>query len=303
MKKNKKALLGIAALAAVTVIGGSWAYWSQDLSAVNEFETGKFDTDITEEFTPPTPGEWVPGVEWEKNVTVTNSGDVKLAAIATINQMWIRTEDVNDPQKPTEVVLPKAGEYFDLMFEKEGDFKEYASQVNWGDVVALESLKDDAAAMLIGNTVTGLNDAEAADKWVLVKVTNNNKTNRDGAGFSDVQFIYNGIIGTEEDNKVTNPLVLGVTLNPAIETTVTKKVVENKLENNIPTVVTKTVTNPAYGYDSAKYTMTVNATTVQATEAAIKEIFAGKGVPDAQIKDFVEKHDASLIKEVVKKNQ
>ena len=41
MRKNKKAFMGLAALAAVAVIGGTWAYWNQDLSAVNEFETGK----------------------------------------------------------------------------------------------------------------------------------------------------------------------------------------------------------------------------------------------------------------------
>lgn len=40
MRKNKKAFMGLAALAAVAVIGGTWAYWNQDLSAVNEFETG-----------------------------------------------------------------------------------------------------------------------------------------------------------------------------------------------------------------------------------------------------------------------
>lgn len=143
MRKNKKAFMGLAALAAVAVIGGTWAYWNQDLSAVNEFETGKYDTDITETFTPPAPGEWVPGVEVEKKVTVTNKGDVKLAALATVNQVWVRTENVidTDDEKEGEPIPPKAGEYFDLMFQN-GDAMEYASIVSWGsEVVALESVR------------------------------------------------------------------------------------------------------------------------------------------------------------------
>ena len=83
---KKKAALGLAGIAAVAVIGGTWAYWSQDLTATNEFETGKFDSDIVEQFTPPAVGEWLPGVTTEKDVKVTNSGDVDMALVAEITQ-------------------------------------------------------------------------------------------------------------------------------------------------------------------------------------------------------------------------
>ena len=309
MRKNKKAFMGLAALAAVAVIGGTWAYWNQDLSAVNEFETGKYDTDITETFTPPAPGEWVPGVEVEKKVTVTNKGDVKLAALATVNQVWVRTEDVidTDDEKEGEPIPPKAGEYFDLMFQN-GDAMEYASIVSWGsEVVALESVKDAAAGMGITATVSGLDDTAAAGKWVMVnamntKDTDGKETNSDGKGFSDVQFIYNGIVEAEgTDGKDATPLLLeGATLNKAINTTITAKKTTTSVDDNGNTVTrTETTKNAAFGYDSAKYTMTINATTVQATKSAIEDIFGAKNINKDQIDEFLAVNGNHLMAEAL----
>lgn len=307
MKKNKKALMGLAALAAVAAIGGTWAYWNQDLSAVNEFETGKYDTEITETFTPPAPGEWVPGVEVEKKVTVTNKGNVKLAALATVNQVWVRTEDVIDTSDDNEgkPIPPKAGEYFDLMFQN-GDVMEYASIVSWGDeVVALDSVKDAAAEMGILTTVNGLDAAEAAGKWVMVKAENTKDeegkdTNSDGKGYSDVQFLYNGIIEAEgtEGKDATPMLLKGATLNKAINTTITSKKTTTSVDENGNTVTkTETTKNAAFGYDSARYTMTINATTVQATKSAIEDIFKAKNVTEEQIQAFLAANEAGLMAE------
>lgn len=174
-------------------------------------------------------GSWRKGGE---KVTVTNKGDVKLAALATVNQVWVRTEDVidTDDEKEGEPIPPKAGEYFDLMFQN-GDAMEYASIVSWGsEVVALESVKEAAAGMGITATVSGLDDTAAAGKWVMVnavntKDTDGKETNPDGKGFSDVQFIYNGIVEAEgTGGKDATPLLLeGATLNKAINTTITAK--------------------------------------------------------------------------------
>lgn len=308
MKKNKKALLGLTALAAVAVIGGTWAYWNQELSAVNEFETGKYDTEITETFTPPAPGEWVPGVEVEKKVTVSNKGNVKLAALATVNQVWVRTEDVVDTsdENKGEVIPPAAGEYFDLMFKNGDGIMEYASIVSWGkDVVALESIKDAAFDMGIVTTVKGLDDADAAGKWVMIKAENTKDdeekdTNTEGKGFSDVQFIYNAIIEAEgtEGKDVTPMLLEGATLNKAINTTITAKKTTTSVDKDGNTVTTtETTKNAAFGYDSAKYTMTINATTVQATPSAIKDIFAAKAVSEEQIASFLAVNNSSLMAE------
>lgn len=315
MKKNKKALLGIAALAAVTVIGGSWAYWSQDLSAVNEFETGKFDTDITEEFTPPVPGEWVPGVEVEKRVKITNSGDVKLAAIASIDQVWMRVEDVEDPEQG-DTIAPNKDEYFSLMFRDDEGIDQYASNVKWGENVAVlvsEIGVEDAVAENLGLTaVTALD--EAKDKWVLVAARNNDATNnreydKDKSirpvGYSDLQFIYNGIIDKKSE---TPELVTAVELNQNVTTSITGKTTVVNVDENGEKVTTITTEKSKYGYDSARYTMTVNATTIQATRSAITSVLEGKMVSyndtvrkisEAQAEAFLTLHSDDLIPEEI----
>lgn len=307
MKKNKKALFGLAALAAVAAIGGTWAYWSQDLTAVNEFQTGKYDTDIKEEFTPPTPGEWVPGVEWEKKVNITNSGDVKLAAIAGINQVWVRTENITSSSLDEngnvveETVAPAEGEYFDLMFEDEKGETQYASIIGWGtDVVALNSLSAEAANLKINTFVDNLSSADAQDKWVLVAASNTadkdgKDTNPNGKGYSDVQFIYNGIIGAKAS---TPELLTGATLNPAINTTIVSKSSYKGYDED-GNLIDRTLTqeNVAYGYDSAKYTMTINATTVQATKSAIVSVFDAKGIASAVTDAFTTLYKDELIPE------
>ena len=321
MKKNKKAILGIAALAAVTVIGGSWAYWSQDLSAVNEFETGKFDTDITEEFTPPAPGEWVPGVEVEKRVKITNSGDVKLAAIASIDQVWMRVEDVEDPSNPSQLdptIAPAAGEYFSLMFRDDEGNDQYASDVKWGESVVV--LVDDEIG--VDSTVAenlGLPQivalADAKDKWVLVAARNNDALNnreydKDKSirpvGYSDLQFIYNGIIDKKSE---TPELLTAVELNKNVTTSITGKTTVVNVDENGEKVTTITTEKSKYGYDSARYTMTVNATTIQATESAITSVLEGKMVSyddskrkisEAQTNAFLTLHKGDLIPEEIK---
>ncbi len=321
MKKNKKAVLGIAALAAVTVIGGSWAYWSQDLSAVNEFETGKFDTDITEEFTPPAPGEWVPGVEVEKRVKITNSGDVKLAAIASIDQVWMRVEDVEDPSSPSQLdptIAPAAGEYFSLMFRDDEGNDQYASDVKWGESVVV--LVDDEIG--VDSTVAenlGLPQvvalADAKDKWVLVAARNNDALNnreydKDKSirpvGYSDLQFIYNGIIDKKSE---TPELLTAVELNKNVTTSITGKTTVVNVDENGEKVTTITTEKSKYGYDSARYTMTVNATTIQATESAITSVLEGKMVSyddskrkisEAQTNAFLTLHKGDLIPEEIK---
>ena len=44
MKKTKIYIAGLAALAAASMIGGTWAVWTQQLLAKNEYRTAKYST-------------------------------------------------------------------------------------------------------------------------------------------------------------------------------------------------------------------------------------------------------------------
>ncbi len=235
---KKRAALGLAGLAAVAAIGGTWAYWNQNLSVDNNFQAGNFDSDIVEEFKPEE--DWLPGEKVDKIVKVTNSGNVDMAVMATITQKW--TEE---------------GVVFGT---PEGD--EYAAQIQWGDNVAMfavSGLVDEAAALKIEKTVKSF--ADSPDTWVLTGINDM----QDGS--QQLCFVYSGIV---KENGSTNNLVESVTMNPLIQSSVTDKVYTVGEDG---TLSQPKETKSEFEYEADQYTMTINAKTVQATSDAVKDVF------------------------------
>ena len=84
--KNKKALVAIALVALIGVVGGSWAYYTSQASFDNDFTTGTYGTSITEEFE--SPDNWTPGTTTTKKVNVRNNGSVSIVARAKYTEKW-----------------------------------------------------------------------------------------------------------------------------------------------------------------------------------------------------------------------
>lgn len=270
---KKRAAVGLAGLAAAAVVGGTWAYWSQDLKVDNEFQTGKFDSDIVEKFTPEEG--WLPGETVDKVVSVKNSGDVDMATMVVIDNGWIDTTGGNTPG---------------LTFDR-GNGLEYAAEIQWGDdVVALNNYMDEELAEKLGftneKTVNSLEEAKG--KWVLVDINGNENESE------KLYFIYNGVIGTVEGENQTPELITSVTMNPDIINGITEKTYEIK---DGEAVVTGEV-DSMFNYDNAQYTMTINAKTVQMTADAVKEAFGAalemdlKGDEEALIDAFLSQKEA-----------
>lgn len=236
---KKRAALGLAGLAAVAAIGGTWAYWNQNLSVDNEFKAGNFDSDIVEEFKPET--DWLPGETVEKVVSVKNSGNVDMAVMAKITQKW-------DGKNLTLQAV---------------DGTEYAAEVQWGENVAAfaaPGVADIAAPMGIEKTVDSF--ADAADTWVLADI----KEQEDGS--MDLYFIYSGIV---EEAGETPALLTSVTMNSLIKSGITSKVYEPNGDGGLD--IKPADGNHLNSYEGSQYTMTINAKTVQATFDAVKDVF------------------------------
>ena len=92
MKKSRMFIAGLAALTAASMIGGTWAAWTQTLWAKNEFKTAMYSTFLEENFEPPT--EWQPGIREQKEVWVRNDSTIPIIAKISINQSWLRREDI-----------------------------------------------------------------------------------------------------------------------------------------------------------------------------------------------------------------
>lgn len=85
---KKKHIAALAGIAAVFAVGGSLAYFNQDLEAVNVLKSGDFDTEIVEEFRPEDGKDWKPGTTVNKDFAVKNSGDVPMVVRVSFQETW-----------------------------------------------------------------------------------------------------------------------------------------------------------------------------------------------------------------------
>lgn len=267
MRKGKHAVLGLAALLSVAAIGGTWASWTQELKAGNEFMTGSYNTSLDETFESPT--NWKPGERTEKAVQVTNKGTVDAMAKVVINQSW-------EPSFP-------------LTFQAQNGDTEYAAipEFNKNNVVLLASGDADGAVDANRWGLQAVTRAEEAKgKWLLL----NEIPEGDNGSFT---LYYMGII---EAGKSSPQLLDSVSMNSRITSSIVDKEYEPEADgegNYTGKIVLKATSNDSQGtgYENGTYTMTINATTVQATQAAVQQVL-GQGAEDAETLDYLVKNIA-----------
>lgn len=267
MRKGKHAVLGLAALLSVAAIGGTWASWTQELKAGNEFMTGSYNTSLDETFESPT--NWKPGERTEKAVQVTNKGTVDAMAKVVINQSW-------EPSFP-------------LTFQAQNGDTEYAAipEFNKNNVVLLASGDADGAVDANRWGLQAVTRAEEAKgKWLLL----NEIPEGDNGSFT---LYYMGVI---EAGKSSPQLLDSVSMNSRITSSIVDKEYEPEADgegNYTGKIVLKATSNDSQGtgYENGTYTMTINATTVQATQAAVQQVL-GQGAEDAETLDYLVKNIA-----------
>ena len=119
--ENKKALIVLALVALIGIVGGTYAYFTSTSTLNNSFQTGTYATSVTEEFVSPT--NWVPGTTTPKKVNVTNKGTVSIVARASFTESWTAADG-------TSLLLTRDGEKI-AQFEigdkwvKDGDYYYY----------------------------------------------------------------------------------------------------------------------------------------------------------------------------------
>lgn len=89
MKNRKTSIIALVALLVVALVGSTVAYWTQTSTIDNPFETGKqYGSTIVEKFTPKDGEDWLPGVQVEKEVSVSNDGDTDILVRAKLTETW-----------------------------------------------------------------------------------------------------------------------------------------------------------------------------------------------------------------------
>lgn len=90
--RNKKQM-GIVGLAAIMVIGGTFAYFNQEMKVENPFDTGKYNSVLVEDFKPDDGENWSPGAEVNKDVQVKNTGDYDVLVRVKFDEKWVNKEN------------------------------------------------------------------------------------------------------------------------------------------------------------------------------------------------------------------
>lgn len=93
-KTNKKPLIALLALAVVGVVGGTFAYFTNEATFENKFQTSIYKTEATETFSAPT--DWKPGDITPKTVVVTNKGDVPVAVRVSYTEKWVAADGTTE---------------------------------------------------------------------------------------------------------------------------------------------------------------------------------------------------------------
>ena len=98
-KKNKKLTKLFVAIAIMLIvgIGGTFAYYQSTIPFENEFKTGKYGAEVTENFV--SPADWVPGDTTNKDVIVKNTGSICENVRVTYQEEW---KDSNGNTVPLE---------------------------------------------------------------------------------------------------------------------------------------------------------------------------------------------------------
>ena len=89
--KNKKPFIAIAAISAIAIIGGSFAYFRYTESFDNDFKLGVATTSFTETFE--SPSDWTPCTETPKTLAITNTSTFAINARIKITERWEKLDE------------------------------------------------------------------------------------------------------------------------------------------------------------------------------------------------------------------
>lgn len=256
MRKNRK-IAGAAGLAAIMLIGGTFAYFNQTMKVENPFDTGKYDTAVTEDFKPNEGEKWEPGAEVNKDVTVKNTGDYDVLVRVKFDEKWVNKDTGVTVKENTSMDDATAQDNAtDGLVEKDGS-------------VVVKTLNKDKWTY---NQADGYwyyksNLAAGADTGIFLDAVKLLE-DADMGNYTVTNYYTTAADKPAEDAIGNDPATQWVSYNGKMPGNATHNMVLTKQDPD------KT------GYGNADYTLTITAQTVQATDAAMKDAFGLVAQPD-----------------------
>lgn len=274
---KKKHIAALAGIAAVFAVGGSLAYFNQDLEAVNVLKSGDFDTEIVEEFRPEDGKDWKPGTTVNKDFAVKNSGDVPMVVRVSFQETWEKDDGayVTIDTTEKEEGHGEADNKFESVWQEEAtdgltdkDDSVVEKTLNLGKewvysdgyYYYTKTLPAGATTEYLLDDVTLSKDADLGKITVVKKYsTNPDKT-------------------VPEEDWI--PFPADEAGNPISESELSRQLKEDG--KTLYHMRSDIVTDENFrGYSDAAYNLTIKAHTVQATEDAVKAVFGEEALQHA----------------------
>lgn len=294
MKISKK-VVALAGILGIAAIGGTFAYFNQTLTAENVFDTGTYDSELVEKFSPTEGENWEPGSTVNKDVTVKNDGTLPIVVRVKFEEEWVnkngetiyQVDTSAKPEMHTVATPANAQNKFENVFQGNSTDGEASAEVD--DSVVFKKLNPEGGWVYnsedgyyyyqkVLEGVTKDADGKVIKYDESSKLLDSVTLSEDvDMGAYDVIKYYATSEERPADDDFTEDgwqLFEKDSNNEFISTKEMNEKVKAAGSTGITYMrsVTKQ-TDGKPGYSNANYTLTVTAQTVQATEQAVKAQF------------------------------
>ena len=253
---NKK-VVGILGLAAVALVGGTFAYFTQTATIDNPFDTAKYGTVVYEDFKPKDGNDWQPGAEVNKDVYVTNTGDRAVVVRVKFEDFWKRNDKQFHAATPGEAMTVYQKDLYDGLTDgdKSVVHKYFDNADKWS------ALQDDGYYYYLTRLEKGEDTGKFLDSVRLDAETD--------MGKFMTQYYYT----TAADMPKIDP----EDMSAWKETGDPQPATASQITPPEDATFTAGITQPEkgkLGYSDAEYVLRITVETVQATDKAVANVFA-----------------------------
>lgn len=289
--KGKGRLIALAAVLGVAVVGGTFAYFNQTLTAENIFDTGTYDTELVEKFKPTDGENWEPGTNVNKDVTVKNTGSLPVVVRVKFEEEWVNKDSgealcridttVNKDKLALGTPSDASNKFENVYQSDDGDGK---TGIDVDDSVVFKQMIPDGGWVYnpadgyyyytkkLAGTQKADDGTEIIDETTKLLDGVTLAENADMGAFREMKFY--AVTEERPEDGSEDWIEFEKNGDAYVSTKEMSELV--KAEGGFITYmksVTELQSPELGGYSNADYTLTVTAQTVQATDGAVKSCF------------------------------
>ena len=172
-RKNKRKLLIVTGISALTILGGTLAYFTTSDTIQNIFKTALYQHQIVEKFE--SPSDWTPGTTTEKTIKVTNTGSISMAVRASYIEQWVTSNGNEIPLKDSENNVAAIINFNEGWTKSSDGHYYYGSKDNMTKVAPGETTSSFISGVTFNNNIkASLNKTVSADGQTITYTSTGN---------------------------------------------------------------------------------------------------------------------------------